>query len=51
MKQDILAERERIKNRKEAKLLKMNEKKERLIEERLKREDKVYQPFNVAQEA
>ena len=32
MKQDIIDEREKIKNRKEAKMLKVKEKKERLIE-------------------
>ena len=37
MKQDIIEEREKIKSRKEAKMLKMREKKEKLIQERLKR--------------
>lgn len=37
MKQDIIEEREKIKNRKEAKMIKMREKKEKLIQERLKR--------------
>lgn len=39
MKQDIIEEREKIKSRKEAKMLKLKDKKEKLIQERLKRED------------
>lgn len=37
MKEDILTERENIKNRKQAKMLKVKEKKEKLIQERLQR--------------
>ena len=37
MKQDIVEERDKIKSRKEAKILKLKEKKDKLIQERLKR--------------